>query len=562
MKKQVRFLAFLLCVALFVGLIPLNSGAAEVTESVEAVEARPYVKEGLVAWYDGSNNANGIQNPTVDYWKDLTGNINHVDLRRMVSINAIEWADNALIVNPETGASLAIPDNVKVQLENKAYTIELVLGDITYDATESVTLLSSYFKELSFGFDVEEDGSLTLAYRHGAKNTQYPVVPNAEGYLGGYTLAITSDAASADGTAEGSVTLYADGVELASERVGYAMSLDYLYVGLTDPAHRWGGELHGLRIYERVLTPEELAANAEADRFNYRQGNNIDPVEQYGPEVFPHPMPPLPSGSSSRLLIFSAATDPIPLLGFYGSVNLLDYLYPYENDEEKWEGARIMRSEENETDYDGTELTEVSFNILYQSYCARAGFENLTGKETQYVTLSMVVNGEFDDMTLRAIAYDADTQDDVEYVADSFCGDIDFDKPGEVQTLIFALDGIFDDCEQLMNLSLEIEGMDSDAVIYLREIAFFENQAEAYEYVGWEPEETLADTEPDTDPAEDTDLESDTITDPEAGGDTQENVHCPPERFGGCKSAVGMGAVVAAALAAAVVLKKRERSCG
>ena len=559
MKKTVRILTFLLCVSLFVGLIPLHSGADGTTETTEAVEGKPYIEEGLIAWYDGANNSNGLQNPMADYWKDLTGNVNHIDLRRMVSIKAIEWADNAMMVNPETGLILMIPDNVKEQLKNTAHTIELVLGDITYDATESVTLLSSDNGELSLGFDVEEDGSLTLAYRHGAKNTQYPLVPNAEGYLSGYTLAITSDAASADGTAEGRVTLYADGVELASAQVGYSVDMDYLYVGrLTDPAC-WGGELHGLRIYERVLTPEELAANTEADRFNYRQGNRIDPVEQYGP-TGPHPVPPLPPGGSSYLLIFEECSDLIPLLGFYGSVNLLDYLYPYESDEEKWEGARIMRTEKNETDYDGNELTNTSFYILYNSYCAIRNFTPLTGKEARYVAVSMVVNGEFDDMTLRVNAYDVNTQSNMDHVADWLCGSIDFDKPGEVQHLVLDTGGVFDDYEQLTRLYVEIEGMDPTDVIYLRQIMFFENETDAYEYAGYKPADSDADTEtaPDTDNIG-CETGANIETYGETDGDTQTIAVCPPERFGGCKSVVGFGAAVLAAVAAFMVLKPSKR---
>ena len=559
MKKTVRILTFLLCVSLFVGLIPLHSGADGATETNEAVEGKPYIEEGLIAWYDGANNSNGLQNPMADYWKDLTGNVNHIDLRRMVSINAIEWADNAMMVNPETGLILMIPDNVKEQLKNTAHTIELVLGDITYDATESVTLLSSDNGELSLGFDVEADGSLTLAYRHGAKNTQYPLVPNAEGYLSGYTLAITSDAASADGTAEGRVTLYADGVELASAQVGYSVDMDYLYVGrLTDPAC-WGGELHGLRIYERVLTPEELAANTEADRFNYRQGNRIDPVEQYGP-TGPHPVPPLPPGSSSQRLIFAEGSDLIPLLGFYGSVNLLDYLYPYESDEEKWEGARITRTEENETDYDGNELMNTSFYIPYISYCMSRNLTPLTGKEARYVAVSMVVNGEFDDMTLRMTAYDVDTQSDLDHVAEWLCGSIDFDKPGEVQHLVLDTGGVFDDYEQLTRLYVEIEGMDPTDVIYLRQIMFFENEADAYEYAGYKPADSDADAEtaPDTDNIG-CETGANIETYGETDGDTQTIAVCPPERFGGCKSVVEFGAAVLVAAAAAVALKPNKR---
>ena len=562
MKKTVRFLTLLLCLSLFVGLIPLHSGADGATETTEAVEGKPYVEEGLIAWYDGGNNGNGIQNPMIDYWRDLTGNANHLNLRNMVSQNAIHWSDNAVMVNPETGVSLAIPDSDQMRLENTGYTIELVLGDITYDATESVTLLSSDNGELSLGFDVEADGSLTLAYRHGAKNTQYPTVPNAEGYLGGYTLAVTSDAASADGTAEGRVTLYADGTELTSAQVGYSVDLDYLYVGLTDPAHRFGGELHGLRIYERVLTPEELAANTEADRFNYRQGNRIDPVEQYGP-TGPHPVPPLPPGSSSQRLIFAEGSDLIPLLGFYGSVNLLDYLYPYETDEEKWEGARIMRSEEDETDReDGSRITDVRFSIPYAATCNHFGLEPITGKDATYTVFKMSVEGSVGEIRLRVEgviehAYDMIFDKDPTIAEQTFTvEDLHRGRDGELYLIMDNTDTYLHYLDYIKTLYVEIGDMDRLAEIYLKELLFCADAEEVEEYTGISL--SAPETAPDTDNIG-CETGANVETYGETDGDTQTIAVCPPERFGGCKSVVGFGAAVLAAVVAAVALKPSKR---
>ena len=574
MKQSVRFLTFLLCVSLFVSLIPLHSGADGATETTEAVEGKPYVGDGLIAWYDGGNNGNGIQNPMIDYWRDLTGNANHLDLRNMVSQNAIHWSDNALMVNPETGVSLAIPDSDQMRPENTGYTIELVLGEITYDATESVTLLSSDNGELSLGFDVEADGSLTLAYRHGAKNTQYPTVPNAEGYLGGYTLAVTSDAASADGTAEGRVTLYADGAELTSAQVGYSVDLDYLYVGLADPAHRFGGELHGLRIYERVLTPEELAANTEADRFNYRQGNRIDPVEQYGP-TGPHPVPPLPPGCHSKRLVFSNVTDMIPLASFYGATNVLDYLYPYESDVYEgvaWEGARIMRSEEDETDReDGSRITDVRFSIPYAATCNHFGLEPITGKDATYTVFKMSVEGSVGEIRLRVEgvmehAYDMIFDKDPTIAEQTFTvEDLHRGQDGELYLIMDNTDTYLHYLDYIKTLYMEIGDMDRLAEIYLKELMFCADADEVEEYTGISLSdfETTADTIADTTEDEDTVPETSESTTPQTDTPVKPSVTEPDTTGGegtqrGCASAMGAGGVILLALGAAVIFRKQK----
>ncbi len=570
MKKTARCVAFLLCVSLFVGLIPLCSGADGVTEAVKTVEGKTYIEDGLVAWYDGTNNANGIQDPQTDYWKDLTGNGNHLDMRYMTIKGEIHWTDNAMLVDPETGLYQPIPDSVKTLLEHKAYTVELVLGEINYnhDATESVTLLRSYNGELSFGFDREEDGSLTLAYRHASENLLYPTVPNAEGYLSGHTLAITSEAASEDGTAEGSVTLYVDGVPIASERVGFRMNLDYLYLGHTDPAHRWGGEIHGLRVYDRVLSAEELAANAEADSFNYRQGNSIDPVERYDPiecgDVCITATPTPPPGCTEKRMVFSQETNMIPTSGFYGSTNVLDYLYPYESDVaegEAWEGARIMRSEENETDLvDGSEITDVRFDILYNHACIRFNLEPASGRDARYVVFQTVFDGPFEEIKVRVIGYDADRNEEC-LVEKNFSADEIDRRGGAEQYLILDTEGSLEYAEMIRSLEVDIVGMGNDTKIYLKELAFCTDEAEVEAYTGISLSETETESVAETDPETTPDTSEDTVPQnaiPDRPSATVSDTTGREGTQGGCASAMGAGCVILLILGLAVSLNKKR----
>ena len=548
------------------------------TFGASAATAEEYVTDGLFAWYDANNNANGSVDPMSDYWKDLTGNGNHIDLRNAVSKNQISWADGALKINPETGVYLALPDGVKEALQGNAYTIEIVTGNLSYTATNYITLLSSANDELSVFIRCSEtdpagDEYLKLEYKNQDKNGDgnRPYMRDAWNYFNGKTLAVTSDLTAFDGTRDmsenpdqaGNVFMYSDGVQLAKGESEYNMTLDYVYFGHTDAKRIWGGEIYGLRIYNRALTAEEIAANAAADQYNYRSGNNIEPTEQYDPAKDAEMGPDVDwTQYKNNILVFDKHTDMIPLIGFYGSQNLVDYLYPYESDE-PWEGARLMKTEEPDTDFDGTEFTATSFDILYSQFCTRAGMTPVTGKECQYIVMKMVVNGVFEDFNMNTIGWDAETPDtDIEFSTGSLYGGIDFDKEGEVQYLIFDVEGIFDDCEQIVKMSVDISGMEEDTEIYLQEIAFFATEEEAYTHAGEEvpTEPAKVETEPkveDTEPkTEDTEPKTEDTQPKVETDDKTEETDAPSE---GCSSVVGFGAVaVLVAAAAAVVLKKKD----
>ena len=90
MNTMKKILAFAMAVSMvLVCLVP----------SVFAAETKKeYVSDGLVAWYDATNNDNGRQNKSADLWKDLSGNANHIDVSGAYSNGQIEWTDNALLI--------------------------------------------------------------------------------------------------------------------------------------------------------------------------------------------------------------------------------------------------------------------------------------------------------------------------------------------------------------------------------------------------------------------------------------------------------------------------------
>ena len=571
MNTMKKIIAFAMIATMVLGCFVFSTSAAEQAE---------YVQDGLIAWYDASNNSNGSQDPMADYWKDLTGNLNHIDLRTAVSNNQITWTDNALMINGDTGCYLALPDGVKNALQGDAYTIEIVTGELNYTATEYITLLSSSNDELSVfircsgEYAEGQPNQFKLEYKNQDANgdSNRPYMYDAWNQFNGKTLAVTADLGAFDGTRDmeanpaqdGNVLMFSDGTQIAKGESEHNMTLDYVYLGHTNSVRRWGGEIYALRIYDRALTEEEIQDNAAADQVNYRQGNKFEPVERYDPAKDAE----FGGGADlsiydNKILVFNADTDLIPLIGFYGSQNLLDYLYPYESDEEQWVGARLMKTEEPDTDFDGNEFTSTSFDILYQSFCSRAGLQTLTGKDVQYIVIELIVNGEFEDFNMNTICYDVDVNDDVEFSTGSIYGGIDFDKEGQVQYLIFDVEGIFDDCEQLMKMSFDISGMDDETEIFLQRIGFFASEKEAYEFAGeeWVEPETDPETEAKETEAKETEAKETEAKETEAKGNETEakgnETEAPDE--GGCASVVGFGAAaILVAAAAAVVLKKKD----
>ena len=455
-----------------------------------------YVRDGLVAWYDATNNSNGVHDVHADLWKDLSGNANHIHIAAAHSTGRIEWADGALVIN-DGGVFLQLPTNVRHALEGEAYTIEIVSGDLEYTATEYVSLISSLNDELDLfircGGEYAGDQPLAhkLEYKNQVSNgdTNRPCLDNAWEQVNGKTLTVTSDLGAFDGELSGdgdgdtdNVLLYSDGAKIAQGESEHPMELDYAYFGHTASNRAWHGEIYALRIYNRALTPEEVQANAQADVNNYRRGKTFVPTQEYDPALdtnFEGYVDPFDRYWNSSIVKFDAKTDVIPSTGFYGSVNLRDDLYPSETEKHPWEGARLTKTEEPDTDLDGTVLTDVGFDVLYQDFCTRIGIRPVSGRDCQYVVLQVILDGEVEDFNMTVVG-----SGDVEHSAGSSTGGFDLSKQNKVQYLVYDVSGIFDACEFISRVSFTITGMTDDTSVYLTEMAFLNSEEDALAYSG------------------------------------------------------------------------------
>lgn len=561
MNTMKKIVAFAMIVSMVLGCLVISASA---DTKAEYVDQGKKLEDGgsLVAWYDATNNSNGSHDVQADLWKDLSGNANHIDISSAVSNNQITWDKGALIIK-DGGCYLQLPEAVVKVLESDAYTIEIVTGDLEFTATAYITLLSSANDELSVFIRCGEEhapgqpNQFKLEYKNQDANgdSNRPFMYDAWDAFNGKTLAVTSDLKAFDGELSGdgdgdedNVFMYSDGTKLAQGESKHNMDLDYVYLGHTAPNREWHGEIYALRIYNRALTADEVKANAEADDNNYRKGKTFEPTREYDPELDKNYVDFVKlEGYVNNKIVFNKDTDLIPLAGFYGSVGLLDYLYPYDSDE-PWVGARLQLNSEDETDYDGNAVSGCSFDVLYSQFCTRASMTAVTGAEAQFVVLKLILqDGEFTDMNCRAVGSES-----AEITMSSDFGGIDASKTGEVQYLIFDISEVFDEEPFLDKFSFSIDGMSEDCIIDLQEIAIFKTGKEAYEYAGEEWEDT---TKADT-TAKPIDTTEPATTAPVT---TAPDVTTEAPKKSGCSAVVGFGAAaILTAAAAAVVLKKKD----
>ena len=505
--------------------------------TASAAEAPQIVKDGLVAWYDGSNNSNGEQDYDATLWRDLSGNKNHFNVR----VNETNyWKDNAFHID---SASYYFPEAIVDLVNSESYTIEFSAGDLDLKATNWVTLMCSDNDEFSLFIRVPEqnEGRDYLEYKYNDRNGDRPTVPAGAEALEsdgiGSTIAITFDM-----NAEGGAVciIYINGVEAGRGVPEHTNIADTLTIGHDNPQRAWAADLYSVRFYDRALTPAELRANSEADDEKYRFGINYPPVVEYidPDEVFEDSVT---GDYKNNILPMDTALDLVATDGFYGTHSINKELYG------EWTGIRVAPNAEYDKDAGDLELNPM-IQINYSKFCRKAGLTLLNGEDAVYAVVKLKIEGG----NVGTVNLYGAAGDNHAYYEATEDGCVVANKNaikanGEAEYLIFDL---YLTWEGGINLiCLEFVEMDANAIVYVEEIQLFKNKEEAYAYAGEEIPTKAPDTEEPT-----TDAPAGEVTTDKAETTTE-----APEEKGGCKSAVAMSLVAFVAVAAAcVALKKKD----
>ncbi len=505
--------------------------------TASAAEAPQIVRDGLVAWYDGSNNSNGEQDYDATLWRDLSGNKNHFNVR----VNETNyWKDNAFHMD---SASYYFPEAIVDLVNSSAYTIEFSAGDLDLKATHWVTLMCSDNDEFSLFIRVPEQNEDRdyLEYKYNDKNADRPLVDDGAAALEsdgiGSTIAITFDMNAEGGPV---CIIYINGVEAGRGVPEHTNIADTLTIGHDNPQRAWAADLYSVRFYNRALTPAELRDNSEADDEKYRFGVNYPPVVEYNDsgEVFEDSVT---GDYKNNIVPMDPALDLIATDGFYGTHSINTEMYG------DWTGVRIAPNAEYDLDEGGLPLDPM-IQINYSKFCRKTGVTLLDGDSVSYAVVKYKLEGgNIGKVNMYAAAGDYHSWFEARDNGCMFANENEIKATGEVAYLIYDLSYSW---EGVINIiSLEFTEMDANAVAYVEEIQLFNSKEEAYAYAGEEiPTKAPATEEPTTEPAGEVTTEKAETTTTEA-----------EKSEGGCKSAVAMSVVAFVAVAAAcVALKKKD----
>lgn len=213
--------------------------------------ARDYVQDGLVAMWDGIENAGwGVHDPDATTWKDLSGNGYDLALDHATTIgsNFIQSGDDTRVI-----AQLVNTSSLDMAPITTALTYETVAE---FPSTDSFLFYLTTNPRYSIGV---VSGYIQAAYRNGTD----VLATGQTAHVCGVVNAADPQYAAAQyvgGVAQSLVTrIHTDGTSGINLNIGY---------GRTGEPFR--GVIHRLAFYSRALTAEEIAANHAIDkaRFN------------------------------------------------------------------------------------------------------------------------------------------------------------------------------------------------------------------------------------------------------------------------------------------------------
>lgn len=215
--------------------------------TAKAPTARDYVHDGLIAMWDGIENAGyGQHNASASAWKDLVGNndLTIVSGAQTITSNSVVFNDTAL------GGKLANEISNVVAIEfcgmitrNAASAVFVPNRTGTGGYASGFYCFASWYLNNSFGSGNRKNG-----FSVGANNpfTVYSDYTTSESDFA--AKALNGVVASAGGAR--------DYYSVFGNNVGFAYRSNYPF----------GGVVYNLRIYSRSLTAAEIASNNAIDK--------------------------------------------------------------------------------------------------------------------------------------------------------------------------------------------------------------------------------------------------------------------------------------------------------
>lgn len=258
-----KFIAFITVFALAVSML----GIAAFAEEAKTFN-NPYVKDGLVALYQGDfNTANG-QDKAATTWADLSGNGYDIE---EIPADSATWTDNGLDVS---ATKIYLPTEIKDTINSNNYTVEFAMEDFVVESIGS-----------QFATFVNNDGndnfSLFLRVNAGTNNLEFKCagnertkVPDGRETLDGgkVTLTVTFEE-------DGDICFYVNGELMDTKTQLASMNVDgEMFIGHPDATRHYDATIKSVRFYDRALGEDEVLANAVADGYAEAPAPTAEPT--------------------------------------------------------------------------------------------------------------------------------------------------------------------------------------------------------------------------------------------------------------------------------------------
>lgn len=257
------------------------------SEIKEEIVVNDYAKEGLRLYYDGIQNTREGNNPNATIWEDLSGNSNDGILTNMMNIASGYYS-------LEEKGYVFLQDNSYIRSTNKIgitgdanYTIEIVLN-LWEEGSASTASNSDLSQPIGWGATDSIVGtSGVLGYHKKAKKIGYDFANNSVYTNDAYNIVGKTSYMSFRKTKVGQIEngntdigkINCNGQNISSTYTGdvsFIPSLEDTTVQIGGSIGRtenqtgtFCGSIQAVRIYNRVLTEEEIQRNYQTDRIRF-----------------------------------------------------------------------------------------------------------------------------------------------------------------------------------------------------------------------------------------------------------------------------------------------------
>ena len=209
-----------------------------------------YVQDGLVALYSGVSNTKDGYVEDSAVWQDLVGD-NHITLS--AEGGTTFFTKEGLRT---TGVRHYLPESLVDVVNGETFTVEIQFGDFISIGESFNTFLNSS----NDAFSLYRDSINDLLHFKFATNL-LPERPKVEGAL----ELLDNGLVTATYEVGGKCRLYVNGALKAEVDAPLEMGADDLFIGHNEGHKLFDSTYKSIRFYDRVLTDEEIAHNADVD---------------------------------------------------------------------------------------------------------------------------------------------------------------------------------------------------------------------------------------------------------------------------------------------------------